>query len=143
VARSLEGGGIVIQRQTLFAAARDAMAGAPAGSWIALADPDGTVLAWWGEAPSRMPPPPATGSLSVRWSATRLEVAHWRVAGSGAFPGIICAARSLPAEAPGFAGALGLVGDATGWEPAARSCSAKEGGCWWWPGATKRYVRCR
>jgi signal transduction histidine kinase/HAMP domain-containing protein len=119
VARSLEGGGIAIQRQTLFAAARDAMIDAPAGSWIALAEPDGTVLAWWGEAPSRMPPPPRTGSLSVWWSATRMEVAHWRVVGSGAFSGVICAARSLPVEAPGFANAFGLDGDAATWEPIA------------------------
>jgi signal transduction histidine kinase/HAMP domain-containing protein len=119
VARSLEGGGIAIQRQTIFSAAREAMTGAPAGSWIALADQDGTVLAWWGEAPSRMPPPPRTGSLTIRWTATRLEVAHWRVAGSGAFSGVICAARSLPAEAPGFARALGLGGDSAWWEPIA------------------------
>ena len=119
VARSLEGGGIAIQRQTLFAAAREIMTGAPPGSWIALADPDGTVLAWWGEAPSRMPAPPRTGSVSVRWSATRMEVAHWRVAGSGAFSGVICAARSLPAEAPGFAAALGLGGEAATWDPIA------------------------
>ncbi|HKD16494.1 MAG TPA: ATP-binding protein [Thermoanaerobaculia bacterium] len=119
VARSLEGGGIAIQRQALFSAARDALASAPAGSWIALADPDGTVLAWWGEAPSRMPPPPQVGSVSVRWSATRLEIAHWRVAGNGAFAGVICAARFLPAEAPGFAAALGIAGDAASWEPVA------------------------
>jgi signal transduction histidine kinase len=132
VARSLEGGGIAIQRQTLFGAAREAMAGAPAGSWIALADPDGTVLAWWGEAPSRMPAPPRTGSVSVRWSATRMEVAHWRVAGSGPFSGVICAARSLPAEAPAFAAALGLGGDAAAWDPiaaeAARPVLLGEGG---------------
>jgi hypothetical protein len=96
VARSLGGGGIAVHRQALFVAARDAMVDAPPGSWIALADPAGNVLAWWGEAPSRMPPAPKAGVLAVRWSATELELSHWRVAGSEPFTGIVCVARLLP-----------------------------------------------
>ncbi len=117
VSRSLEGGGIALQRQSLFAAARQAMTGASPGSWIALADPEGNVLAWWGEAPARMPAAPGAGALSIRWSATRMELGHWRVAGSGVFSGIVCAARWLPVEAPGFSGALGLNGVEAAWEP--------------------------
>jgi len=119
VARSLEGGGIALQRQSLFAAAREAMTGAAPGSWIALADPEGNVLAWWGEAPTRIPAAPREGTLSVRWSATRLELAHWKIAGSGVFSGTICAARSVPVEAPGFGQALGLGSEALAWEPVA------------------------
>jgi signal transduction histidine kinase len=119
VARSLEGGGIAVHRQALFVAARDAMSAAAPGSWIALADPDGNVLAWWGEAPTRMPGAPASGSLAVRWSATRMELAHWQVTGTGPFSGIICAARSFPVEAPAFGAALGLGGSAAEWEPVA------------------------
>jgi signal transduction histidine kinase len=117
VARSLEGGGIALQRQTLFAAARETMAGAAPGSWIALADPEGNVLAWWGEAPTRIPAAPREGPLSVRWSATRMELAHWRTAGSGVYSGTICAARSIPVEAPDFGEALGLDGESLAWEP--------------------------
>ncbi|HWZ85811.1 MAG TPA: PAS domain-containing protein, partial [Thermoanaerobaculia bacterium] len=119
VGRSLEGGGIALQRQALFAAARDTMAGAQPGSWIALADPEGNVLAWWGEAPARMPAAPRAGSLSVGWSATRLDVTYWQTAGSGVFSGTICAAQSMPVEAPDFAEALGLGSEALDWEPVA------------------------
>jgi signal transduction histidine kinase len=119
VARSLEGGGIAVHRQTLFVAAREAMAGAAPGSWIALADPAGNVLAWWGEAPSRMPGAPKAGALAARWSATQLELSHWRVAGSGAFSGIVCVARLLPVQSPDFGRALGLGEAASMWEPAA------------------------
>jgi len=119
VARSLEGGGIALQRQALFAAAREAMAGAAPGSWIALADPDGNLLAWWGEAPTRTAAAPRQGALAVRWSATRMELSHWKTAGSVVFSGTICAARSLPVEAPGFAEALGLGREALDWEPVA------------------------
>ena len=118
VARSLEGGGIAVHRQALFVAARDAMVDAPPGSWIALADPAGNVLAWWGEAPSRMPPAPKTGVLAVRWSATQLELSHWRVAGSEPFTGIVCVARLLPVQSPDFGRVLGLGRKATVWEPA-------------------------
>jgi len=119
VRRSLEGGGIALRRQVLFSAARDVMGDAAPGSWIALADPTGNLLAWWGEAPTRMPPAPADGPLGVRWSATRVELDYWRPAGTDAFPGIICAARSVPVEAPGFARALGLGGASEVWEPVA------------------------
>ncbi len=95
------------------------MVDAPPGSWIALADPAGNVLAWWGEAPSRMPPAPKTGVLAVRWSATQLELSHWRVAGSEPFTGIVCVARLLPVQSPDFGRALGLGRKATVWEPAA------------------------
>ncbi len=119
VARSLEGGGIAVHRQALFGATRDAMAGAAPGSWIALADPAGNVLAWWGEAPSRMPAAPKTGVLAARWSATQLELSHWRIAGSGPFTGIVCVARLLPVQSPDFGRALGLEDAAAAWEPAA------------------------
>ncbi|HEY1434512.1 MAG TPA: hypothetical protein VGG65_04005, partial [Thermoanaerobaculia bacterium] len=119
VGRSLEGGGIALQRQALFGAARDAMVGAAPGSWITLADPDGNVLAWWGETPARMPTAPRSGSLSVRWSSTQMELAFWKTAGSGVFSGTICAARSFPVEAPAFAEAVGLEADARDWEPVA------------------------
>ena len=119
VARSLEGGGIAVHRQALFVAARDAMVDAPPGSWIALADPAGNVLAWWGEAPSRMPPAPKSGVLAVRWSATQLELSHWRIAGSAPFTGIVCVARLLPVQSPDFGRALGLGRKAAVWEPAA------------------------
>src|SRR4029077_11997322 len=46
VQRSLAGGGIAVTRLVLFSAVRQTMEGAPAGSWIALADPAGTVQAW-------------------------------------------------------------------------------------------------
>ncbi len=119
VARSLEGGGIAVHRQALFVAAREAMAGAAPGSWIALADPAGNVLAWWGEAPSRMPAAPKAGALAARWSATQLALSHWRVAGSEAFSGIVCVARLLPVQSPDFGRALGLGEAASMWEPAA------------------------
>ena len=118
IARSLEGGGIAVRRQALFAGARKAMEGAAAGSWIALADPQGKAHAWWGDAPEQIPETRRPGTLAVRWSTTRFELLHWRVVGSGAFAGIICAGRSLPAEAPDFARALDLEGLSLDWEPA-------------------------
>ncbi|MGE5413404.1 MAG: hypothetical protein ACM3NW_04450, partial [Syntrophomonadaceae bacterium] len=121
VRRSLAGGGIAFQRQRLFAAARTAMADAPPGSWIALADPAGNLLAWWGEAPTRMPEVPAGGVLSVRWSATRMELDRWRRAGTNAFPGVICAARSVPVDAPAFGQALGLGAGSQQWDAVAPS----------------------
>ena len=119
VARSLEGGGIAVRRQGLFAAARDAMSGAPPGEWIALADPSGNVQAWWGEAPASLAEVGPASPLAVRWTATRLELRHWRVVGSGVSAGLICAARSLPVEAPDFGRSLALSGDAIEWEPVA------------------------
>ncbi len=119
VARSLEGGGIAVHRQALFAATRDAMTDAPPGSWIALADPAGNVLAWWGEAPSRIPAAPTTGALAVRWTATELELSHWRIAGTGPYTGIVCVGRLLPVQSPDFGRALGFAESASTWEPAA------------------------
>lgn len=119
IARSLEGGGIAVRRQALFAGARKAMEGAASGSWIALADPEGNAHAWWGDAPEQIPEILLPGALAVRWSTTRFELLHWRIVGSGAFAGVICAARSLPVEAPGFARALALEGSSLDWEPVA------------------------
>lgn len=119
VARSLEGGGIAVQRERLFASAREAVAGAAPGTWIALADPRGNAQAWWGDAPSRIPQVRAPGTLEVRWSATRLELLHWSLAGRDPFAGVICAGRALPAQAPEFSRALGLSGKASDWEPVA------------------------
>lgn len=119
IVRSLEGGGIAVRLQTLFAGARKAMDGAAAGSWIALADPQGNAQAWWGDAPDQIPETRRPGTLAVRWSTTRFELLHWRVVGTGQFAAVICAARSLPADAPGFARALGLEGLSLDWEPVA------------------------
>jgi signal transduction histidine kinase len=119
IARSLEGGGIAVRRQALFTAARNAMIDASPGTWIALADPRGNVHAWWGDAPAQLVEAPPSGTLGVRWWATRLEVLHCRVAGSGPFTSIICAARSVPVDAPGFGRALGLRSEALDWEPVA------------------------
>jgi signal transduction histidine kinase/HAMP domain-containing protein len=119
VARSLAGGGIAVRRQALFSAARRAMEGAPAGSWIALADPGGNVHAWWGDAPAVLLEIRAAGTLAARWSATRLELLHWRAQGQGDFAAVICAARSLPVEAPAFGAGLGLTGRNLAWAPAA------------------------
>ena len=54
VQRSLAGGGIAVNRLVLFSAVRQTMEDAPAGSWIALADPAGAVQAWWGDAPASL-----------------------------------------------------------------------------------------
>jgi signal transduction histidine kinase len=119
VARSLQGGGIAVRRQALFAAARAAMDAAAPGTWITLADPGGNVHAWWGEAPAEVVDVRPTGTLAVRWSATRLQLLRWRAVGGGVPSGIICAARSLPAEAPGFGRSLNVTGEALAWEPVA------------------------
>ncbi len=119
VARSLEGGGIAVQRERLFASARQAVEGAAPGTWIALADPRGNPQAWWGDAPSRIPQVRAPGTLEVRWSATRMELVHWSLAGKDPYAGVVCAGRALPVQAPDFARALGLSGDASDWEPVA------------------------
>jgi signal transduction histidine kinase len=119
VARSLEGGGIAVRRLALFTATREAMRDAEPGTWIALADRRGEVHAWWGDAPAQVDQARPSGTLGVRWSATRLELLHWRLVGSGPFAGVICAGRSLPVEAPGFGRALGLTGEGLRWEPVA------------------------
>ncbi len=119
VARSLEGGGIAVQRERLFASARQAVADSAPGTWIALADPRGNPQAWWGDAPSRIPEVRAPGTLEARWSATRVELLHWSLAGKGPFAGVVCAGRALPVQAPEFARALALSGEAADWEPIA------------------------
>ncbi len=119
VARSLEGGGIAVQRERLFASARQAAADAPAGTWIALTDPQGNAQVWWGDAPGQIPRVRAPGTLEVRWSTTRMELLHWGVAGKPPFAGLVCAGRSLPVEAPDFARALGLERAGADWEPIA------------------------
>ena len=55
VERSLQGGGIAVNRLVLFSAARQTMEGASPSNWIAaFADPLGTVHAWWGDAPASL-----------------------------------------------------------------------------------------
>jgi len=119
VARSLEGGGIAVQREKLFSGARQALSDAAPGTWITLADPRGNPQAWWGDAPSRIPQVRPPGTLEVRWSATRMELLHWSLAGRESFAGVICAGRSLPVQAPDFARALGISGVSADWEPLA------------------------
>ncbi len=119
VARSLEGGGIVVQREKLFSGARQAVAGSAPGTWITLADPRGNPQAWWGDAPSRVPQLRAPGTLEVRWSATRMELLHWSLAGKEPFAGVICAGRALPIGAPDFGRTLGLSGASSDWGPVA------------------------
>src|SRR6266540_2862067 len=117
--RALAGGGIAVNRRTLFSAARQALEKAPPASWLALTDPAGTVQAWWGEAPASVAVPAGAGPVAVDWSATTLTVISQRTVGSGAFSGVVACARSFPVSAPEFARALGLSGGAAGWEPVA------------------------
>jgi len=122
VARSLEGGGIAVNRLALFGAARETLQGAAPGSWIALTDPAGNVHAWWGETPSPFPRLSADG-LSVRWSAMSLALL-WRASvGEGGFSGLVYTGRSLPVQAPDFARALGVSGPARSWEPVSEGSS--------------------
>ena len=76
ISRSLSGGGIAVDRERLFASARQAVADAPPGSWIAFADPQGNALAWWGDAPASIPQVRPAGTLEARWSATRMELLY-------------------------------------------------------------------
>ena len=119
VSRSLSGGGIAVERERLFSSARQAVGDAPAGTWIALADPRGNALAWWGDAPARLPPIRPSGTLEARWSATRMELLHWGLAGQPPFAGVVCAGRTLPVEGPAFSRALGLGPETAAWEPVA------------------------
>ncbi len=119
VARSLQGGGVAINRLTLFTAARQALGDAPAGSWIALADPAGTSLAWWGDAPSSLAGLLDRDGTGVRWSATTLTLLVRRTIPGQPQSGIVYAARTIPVEAPDFARALGLRGRALNWVPVA------------------------
>ncbi len=119
VVRSLEGGGIAVNRAVLFAAAKEALAGAPPGSWLALTDPSGNVHAWWGEAPFPLPRLHSTDGLAIRWSATSLLLVSRARVGEGGFSGLVYTAHSLPVEAPDFARALDLPASAQAWEPCA------------------------
>ena len=124
LSRSLSGGGVAVEQERLFASARQAVAEAPSGTWIALADPRGNGLAWWGDAPARLPQIRPPGTLEARWTATRVELLHWEVAGQPPFAGVVCAGRSLPVAAPFFASSLGLGDEALDWEPIAPGGSA-------------------
>ena len=118
VARSLEGGGIAVNRLALFSAAGQALAGAPPGAGLALTDPPGTVHAWWGDAPPLEGLQFSASGIAVRWSATRLVVIQRRHIADGGFSGLVYASQSFPVEAPDFARALGLSGESTRWKPA-------------------------
>ena len=120
VVRSLEGGGIAVNRLALFNAAGQALAGAPAGTGLALTDPAGAVHAWWGDPPSLEGLQFSAGGLAVRWSAARLVVVTRKPVGEGGFSGLVYASRSFPVDAPAFARALGLSGRSAPWEPTAQ-----------------------
>lgn len=119
ITRSLLGGGIAVNRLALFSAARQALQGAAAGSWIALTDPAGHVQAWWGDAPSSLSAPADEDEVAARWSATRLTL-RYRRSLSGGRAGFVYVARTLPVEAPEFGRALGLSGADLAWEPIAQ-----------------------
>jgi signal transduction histidine kinase len=119
VKRSLAGGGIAVNRQVLFSAVRQTMEGAPAGSWIALADPAGAVQAWWGDAPASLAGLISADGIGARWSATSVTLVYRRSIGSGGAAAVVYSARSFPVEAPDFGKALQLSGAALAWEPAA------------------------
>jgi signal transduction histidine kinase len=116
--RALSGGGIAANRLALFSALRQTIDGAPAASWIALADPAGTLLAWWGDTPSPLVRTSEEG-LAARWSATTLTLVCRRAIGGGR-AGAIYAGRVLPVTAPEFARAIDAPASAAGWEPVAR-----------------------
>ena len=124
VVRSLEGGGIAVNRLALFNAAGQALAGAPAATGLALTDPAGAVHAWWGDPPSLDGLAFSKDGLAVRWSAARLVVVWRKPVGEGGFSGLVYASRSFPVEAPDFARSLGLAGRSEPWQPAAQGTSA-------------------
>ncbi|HSE64324.1 MAG TPA: ATP-binding protein [Thermoanaerobaculia bacterium] len=119
VERSLEGGGIAVNRIALFNAAGQALAGAPSGAGLALTDPSGTVHAWWGDAPPVERLAFSRDGLAMRWSATRLTAIQRQRVGDGGFSGLVYASQTFPIDAPDFARALGLSGAAESWSPAA------------------------
>ncbi|HEY6100015.1 MAG TPA: hypothetical protein VIW03_11325, partial [Anaeromyxobacter sp.] len=119
VRSSLQGGGVAINRLELFAAARQALGEAPPGSWIALADAAGTAHAWWGDAPSPLSSPRDRDGLGVRWSATTVTLLVRRTIPGHPEDGYVYSARTISAETPDFARALGLSGPAEEWEPVA------------------------
>src|SRR5439155_31705 len=118
VVRSLEGGGIAVNRLALFTAAGHALANAPPGAGLALTDPSGNVHAWWGDAPPLVGLEFSSGGIAVRWSATRLVVVQRKPVGDGGFSGLVYSSRSFPVEAPDFARALGVAGAAAARGPA-------------------------
>ncbi|HEY6066217.1 MAG TPA: hypothetical protein VIY96_08680, partial [Thermoanaerobaculia bacterium] len=120
VVRSLEGGGIAVNRLALFTAAGHALSGAPPGAGLALTDPSGSVHAWWGEAPSLEGLVFTREGLAVRWSATRLAVVQRRRVGDGGFSGLVYSSQIFPIEAPDFARTLGLSGASAAWRPLAK-----------------------
>ncbi|HKF44833.1 MAG TPA: hypothetical protein VKG01_17170, partial [Thermoanaerobaculia bacterium] len=117
VVRSLAGGGIAVNRIVLFSAARQAMEDAAPGTWIALTDVDGTVHAWWGDAPASLAGLVSADGIEARWSAMDLTLLYRRSVGQGRGASIIYGARTFPVEAPDFAAALGLTGNSLAWEP--------------------------
>gem|GEM_PF-6943380 len=124
VQRSLAGGGIAVNRLVLFSAVRQTMEGAPAGGWIALADPAGTVQAWWGDAPASLAGLINADGLGARWSATTVTLVYRQSIGQARSAAVVYSARSLPVEAPDFGRALGLTGAALSWEPVASGGAA-------------------
>lgn len=123
IARSLSGGGIALDRQALFAAAHQALDGAPPGSWIALTDAAGEVHAWWGDTPSSLAGLISVDGLGAQWSATTLTLLY-RQATAPRGAGVVYAARILPVEAPDFGRALGVSGAGARWEPVAEGGEA-------------------
>ncbi|MEO8430922.1 MAG: ATP-binding protein [Acidobacteriota bacterium] len=117
VAKSLQGGGVAINRLTLFAAARQVLEGAPAGSWLALTDPAGTAQAWWGDAPASLTAFPDTDGLSVRWATTTMTLIVRLSLEGRPQAGIVYAARAFPLEPVDFRRALDLESKIGGWEP--------------------------
>jgi signal transduction histidine kinase len=117
VSRSLQGGGIAVDRMALFAATKQTLEGAPPGCWIALSDRTGNVHAWWGDAPSPVPRAIAADGFSALWSATSLTLVYRRTIEPGATGGVVSVARTFPLRAPEFAAALGLAGTAAAWRP--------------------------
>ena len=141
VERSLQGGGIAVNRLVLFSAARQTMEGAAPTNWIALADPLGTVHAWWGDAPASLAGLVSADGFGARWSATALTLVYRRSIGEGRSAGIVYSARSFPVEAPDFGRALDLSGESLSWEPVAQTGAVRAGSrrlgadSWWEAGA--------
>jgi len=123
VVRSLEGGGIAVNRLALFNAAGHALAQAPPGAGLALTDPPGSVHAWWGDAPPLEGLVFSGNGIAVRWSATRLTVVGRRRVGDGGFSGLVYSSQTFPVQAPDFARSLGLSGASAAWRPSARGAA--------------------
>ena len=123
VARSLEGGGIAVNRLALFNAAGHALSKAPPGAGLSLTDPAGTVHAWWGDAPPLDDLLFSAEGLAVRWSATRVTLVQRKRVGDGGFSGVVYSSQSFPVDAPDFATSLGVSGASAAWRPAAAGAS--------------------